>query len=199
MRWWMRIGLLCSSHRERGFDYPVMLSKEEVASLVSAAQRGDKNSLDVLFNDFKPFRHNLASAYVNKGLDIDDVIQQVDYLFIKAVLDYNPELDDNPIRHITASTRQRMYSTYRKELLYKKRHLPKGLFIHTGANDIDTSSVEVEDLITRTLTPEEALVVKLAMMGYLQVDAAEALSVSPPTVSRLFASARCKLKKSLET
>jgi RNA polymerase sigma factor (sigma-70 family) len=65
-----------------------------------------------------PFRKSLLKKYTGKGLEFDDIKQCIDMWIIESIYNYDPNLDNSPIRHITSSTRNKLWNHYRKEMNY---------------------------------------------------------------------------------
>lgn len=174
-----------------------MISEKEVAKLVEESQQNNKESLNKLFDVFKPFRYNLASKYVDKGVDYDDICQQVDMFFVMSVLDYDSNLCDSPVLHITSKTRRMISDYYRRELLYQKRFSFYGLSYNIEGQLVyeqDNNWILYEEVEDFTELERDVfdLYVKCDLT---QAEVAEILGYSREWIRDIFAKIKEKLKK----
>src|SRR5690606_527315 len=63
-------------------------------------------------------RKSLAGKFAGKGVDFDDICQQIDLKLIEGICDYDETLDSSAIRHITSKARNGIWNYYRKEMDY---------------------------------------------------------------------------------
>lgn len=90
------------------------LSEENrvVRDLVSRAQVADPRALEELLDKFLPLRKALATYWRSKtpdnskGVEWDDLIQQIDLLFIEAVLRFDLQSSTDPVLFLSVSLRQ---------------------------------------------------------------------------------------------
>jgi RNA polymerase sigma factor (sigma-70 family) len=75
-------------------------------------------ALEDILNQFEPFRKSLTKKFAGKGVDFDDICQQIDLKLIEGIWDYDEELDPSAIRHITSKARNGIWNYYRKEMDY---------------------------------------------------------------------------------
>lgn len=99
----------------------------ELQRRIADAQSGDKEALQFIFDSFKPFRHKLAQGFMGKGIDPDDVMQQVDLEFMEAVMAYDGESENSAIKYVTVRTKLNVLNFYRREIRYLDRNVPSGL------------------------------------------------------------------------
>lgn len=137
-----------------------MFVLDDIFVLVIEAQRGQQDALEKLLNVFSGFRGSLYRLFASKGIDNDDVSQQIDLFFIESVMTYNPDKDPNPIRHILYKTKYDVWNYYRKEMGYfddsKRVDLRDTI---DAKSDIDieedvTDKVFVDSIMAK-LTPRE--------------------------------------------
>lgn len=75
-------------------------------------------ALETILKQFEPFRKSLAKKFAGKGVEFDDICQQIDLKLIEGIWDYNELLDPSAIRHITSKARNGLWNYYRKEMDY---------------------------------------------------------------------------------
>jgi RNA polymerase sigma factor (sigma-70 family) len=94
-------------------------------ALINAIQNSDSHetkeqAMDIILSMFEPFRKSLAKKFSGKGVDFDDICQVIDLKLIEAMYDYDENLDDSAIRHITSKARNGIFNFYKKEMNYFK-------------------------------------------------------------------------------
>jgi RNA polymerase sigma factor (sigma-70 family) len=77
-----------------------------------------KKALEQIMETLKPFRYALAKKFANKGVEFDDIAQQIDLKLIEAIYDYDEKKDPSAIRHLVSKTRNGIWNYYRKEMNY---------------------------------------------------------------------------------
>jgi RNA polymerase sigma factor (sigma-70 family) len=77
-----------------------------------------KDYLEEIFEMLKPFRHALVWRFAKKGVDFDDIIQEIDLKLIEAIYDYDKTLATSAFRHLVSKTRNGIWNYYRKEMHY---------------------------------------------------------------------------------
>lgn len=176
------------------------MSDQIILDLVRKAQQGDKESLSVLFDQFLPFRISLARQFAGKGVDRDEIKQQVDLFFIEAILGYDESKDPSPVRHITLKTRADIWGYYRREYRNEMRNV-------SWTNQEAESPINFDDIINR-IDVQDALL-KLSKMqrtvvlmyfydGMNQYMIAQELGINQSNVSRLLHRSINRLRKILE-
>lgn len=178
----------------------------DILTEVIRAQSGDEESLNNLFNQFQPFRTSLLNRFSNKGLDNDDVRQQIDMFFVEAVLSYDHNKDDSPLRHIISKTRRDTWTYYRKEMGYFD---PRRIDDISAVDESDSSLVILEeDDIIDSIILRDAInklpsnyqqVIKLYYFGhYTQEEIADMLSVNQSSVNRTLKRALTAIREVLQ-
>lgn len=71
-----------------------------------------------ILSTLEPLRYALARKFSSKGVEFDDIVQQIDLKLIEAIYDYNAELDPSALRHLAARARNGIWNFYRKEMNY---------------------------------------------------------------------------------
>ncbi|MDP5273655.1 sigma-70 family RNA polymerase sigma factor [Chengkuizengella axinellae] len=84
----------------------------------SSNQNTKQQNIQTILDILKQFRFSLAKRYKNKGVELEDIIQQVDLKMIEAIYDYNEHKDSSVIRHLICRTRNGIWNFYRKEMNY---------------------------------------------------------------------------------
>jgi RNA polymerase sigma factor (sigma-70 family) len=77
-----------------------------------------KEAISKIIEMLKPFRYALAKKFANKGVEFDDIAQQIDLKLIEAIYDYDEKKDPNALRHLVSKTRNGIWNYYRKEMNY---------------------------------------------------------------------------------
>lgn len=77
-----------------------------------------KESIGEIIEMLKPFRYALAKKFANKGVEFDDIAQQIDLKLIEAIYDYDKRKDPSALRHLVSRTRNGIWNYYRKEMNY---------------------------------------------------------------------------------
>lgn len=94
---------------------------------------------------FEPFRKSLAGRFAGKGVEFDDICQVIDLKLIEAMYDYDEDLDQSAIRHITSKARNGVFNFYKKEMNYFKEDRKTisidGLASDNSLDDYDLYSV----------------------------------------------------------
>mgnify|MGYP000129397019 CR=1 FL=1 len=191
-----------------------MLNEQEIRRLIAEAQQGDAVALERIFREFKPFRYNLARRFMGKGIENEDVMQEVDCAFIESVLDYDPSFNSPPKLHIVSKTSRCVLGFYRKELLHRNRFVPRGLLSEDDiywkalmastasrqhpSFDVDDSRVDIAVFLEK-LDPFDRVVFELAFEhGFTQCEIAESLGTYRSKVQRSLATTKVRLKEFLE-
>ena len=186
------------------------MTDEQLRKYIADAQNGDSEATMKILDEFEQFRSNQVKRYSTKGLDYDDVKQEVDTLMCTAIMNYDPAKDPSPVRHITTFTKVKMWTYYRKEKNFfrGKKHilypdmqaLEKILesrnieyYRHDDTEDIVIDSLVAEELLTCLSDREKECVIMYYMEDKTQQEIADYLNVDQATVSRAIASALEKL------
>lgn len=98
-------------------------NEKEINRLVYLAQNSGcgearKNAMESLYKILKPFRFALAKRFANKGVEFDDIVQQIDLKLLEAVIDYDDSKDPSALRHLISKARNGVWNYYRKEMNY---------------------------------------------------------------------------------
>jgi RNA polymerase sigma factor (sigma-70 family) len=97
-------------------------SEKEINQLVELAQTTEGeircDALERICKKLKPFRFSLAKRFANKGVEFDDIVQQIDLKLIEAILDYDSSKDPSALRHLISRARNGVWNYYRKEMNY---------------------------------------------------------------------------------
>lgn len=163
------------------------LSEENriVRWLVSKAQNGDQQALEELLYRFLPLRKALATYWRSKtpdnskGVEWEDLIQQIDLLFIEAVLRFDLQSSTDPVLFLSVSLRQDVARWCVREGYGRLREV--------GGDEIEELMdvpVEREDgmELLAGLTPGQKRVVAALAMAGTQEGAAASLGLSRRTL-----------------
>jgi len=184
--------------------------EKEIKTLVIAAQKAEDREdrrvlVSIILTKLKPFRHALAKRFSGKGVEFDDIVQELDMKLIEAIYDYDETLDPSALRHVTAKTRNGVWNYYRKMMNYfddNKREL--SLSAEFGEYQYGSRWFYPLDQLEDTAWDEETIVQRLAVEEELakltphqqrvlqmyfiedrtQYDVAEELSITQANVSR---------------
>jgi RNA polymerase sporulation-specific sigma factor len=77
-----------------------------------------KEAIETILEQLKPFRYALAKKFANKGVEFDDIAQQIDLKLVEAIYDYDDAKDPSALRHLVSKTRNGIWNYYRKEMNY---------------------------------------------------------------------------------
>ncbi len=77
-----------------------------------------KLAVEYIYEKLKPFRYALARKFANKGVEFDDITQQIDLKLLEAIYDYDETKDPSALRHLVSRTRNGIWNYYRKEMNY---------------------------------------------------------------------------------
>lgn len=179
------------------------LSEENrvVRWLVSKAQNGDQQALEKLLEKFLPLRKALATYWGertpkhSKGVEWDDLIQQIDLLFMEAALRFDLQSATDPVLFLSVSLRQDVARWCVREGFGRLREV--GGEEVEELMDIPVEQSEGAELLAAGLTPGQERVVAALTQAGTQKGAAAMLGVRPQTVGeqlerlrRKFASSR---------
>jgi RNA polymerase sigma factor (sigma-70 family) len=70
---------------------------------------------------FEPFRKSLAKRFIGLGIDEQDICQEVDVCFFKAIKIYEANKDESPIQHLLVRTKLGVWNYYQKQMGYFKQ------------------------------------------------------------------------------
>lgn len=170
-----------------------------------------KAATEIVFELLKPFRYALAKKFANKGVDFDDIAQQIDLKLLEAIHDYDEEKDPSALRHLVSKARNGVWNYYRKEMNYfNEGRMTVSLDALTAGGDcnqtgqqgekssyydfIDDKTVFDEGAIVERLLLEEELLKltphqrEVLLMYYVddrtQYSIAEELNINQANVSR---------------
>lgn len=176
------------------------LTDGEVAKLILDAQNGDENSFEVIYRAFTPLRRAIARRYMNRGVDNNEVRQEVDAIFCAAVMNYDPTKDSSPKRHILSYTRIRASNFYRKqrkwlrEAVIHYENIPQLEGILNKFGRLDEYMVTQEEEIVSSLDAANILKSlnsrqqRIAFMYYFsdmtQEEISDVIGVDQSTISR---------------
>jgi RNA polymerase sigma factor (sigma-70 family) len=98
-------------------------SEEHINFLVKNIQATNskeekQNAIQEIIDMLRPFRYALAKKFANKGVEFDDIAQQIDLKLIEAIYDYDEKKDPSALRHLVSKARNGMWNYYRKEMNY---------------------------------------------------------------------------------
>lgn len=68
-----------------------MLSHEETLQLIALAQKGDKESAEILYRANLPLIKSVIKRFRNSSLEFDDLMQLGSWGLYKAIMNFNPE------------------------------------------------------------------------------------------------------------
>lgn len=183
------------------------MDESKVLLLIRQSQSGDRVALEILMDQFYPFRKVLVQRFSDKGIDNDDLSQQIDLFFIESILLYDSKKDKSPIRHIVSKTKRDTWTYYRKEMNY----FVYDDFVQWTDDDSDTNPLSiqtkeddvVDEIVIRQaidLIPERyRYIVELYYFESLtQQEIAERLGIDQSNVNRALKRAREKLRNILE-
>lgn len=171
----------------------------------------EDNIINIL-EQFKPFRHSLARKFANKGVEFDDICQQIDLKMIEAMYDYEEILDPSAIRHITSKARNGIWNFYRKEMDYfdddrKTISLDgselggEGIHILHDSNTFDEDAIVDRVIIEQeleSLTEHQKDILLMYYIGEMKQDEiARELNIHQTNVSRATKRGIKRLKDSL--
>ncbi|WP_336784151.1 sigma-70 family RNA polymerase sigma factor [Paenibacillus illinoisensis] len=99
------------------------INEKQINNNVKLAQqsscREEKSSaVNYIYEKLKPFRYALARKFANKGVEFDDITQQIDLKLLEAIYDYDEAKDPSALRHLVSRTRNGIWNYYRKEMNY---------------------------------------------------------------------------------
>lgn len=77
-----------------------------------------KEYVGQIMESLRPFRYALAKKFANKGVEFDDIAQQIDLKLIEAIYDYDDKKDPSALRHLVSKARNGIWNYYRKEMNY---------------------------------------------------------------------------------
>ena len=174
------------------------LSEENrvVRWLVSKAQNGDQQALEKLLDKFLPLRKALATHWRgktpnnSKGIEWDDLVQQVALLFIEEVYRFDPAKSPDPVLHLSVALRRSVARWCVQEGF--------GRLPEVGGDeieelmDIPVEREEGPEILTG-LTPGQAKVVTALAKAGTQEAAAGLLGVTRHTVDTQVRRIRKKL------
>lgn len=100
-----------------------MNGEESINHYVKLAQKSTdrdkkKEAVAIVLEQLKPFRYSLAKRFYNKGVDFDDIVQQIDLKLLEAIHDYDESRDPSALRHLVSKARNGVWNFYRKEMCY---------------------------------------------------------------------------------
>lgn len=106
-------------------------------NLINKAKDGDSESLDVIFNTFRPYIRALSNKYYIVGADKDDLVQEGMIGLFKAIRDYKAE-ESVAFRTFACVCIQRQIKTALK-LASRKKHIPlnSSVSLHSSKFDDD--------------------------------------------------------------
>lgn len=164
------------------------LTDDQVGELVIKAQNNDSNSLTKLYESFAEFRENLYKFYYNKGVNSDDIRQEIDINFISAILDFDSSKSNSPTLHIVSKTRRKVFNWYQSELDYKRKNILCSSFFPTDDMivylDINLEYMDIiKDMINMPLLEREVIYLYFGL-DLTQEDVANELNISQSTVHR---------------
>lgn len=189
----MEVGQRVSRHNP---DTSLSEENRIVRWLVSKAQNGDQQALEELLYRFLPLRKALATYWRSKtpdnskGVEWEDLIQQIDLLFIEAVLRFDLQSSTDPVLFLSVSLRQDVARWCVREGYGRLREV--------GGDEIEELMdvpVEREDgmELLAGLTPGQKRVVAALAIAGTQEAAAGLLGVTRHTVDTQVRRIRRKL------
>lgn len=90
-----------------------------VGTAQNAKNKKDRaEAMEQIYKKLEPFRFALAKKFANKGVEFDDLTQQIDLKLIEAICDYDSEKDPSALRHLVSRVRNGIWNYYRKEMNY---------------------------------------------------------------------------------
>lgn len=188
-----------------------MGNEKEINALVRNAQEAPtsterKEAIERIYKKLKPFRFALAKKFSNKGVEFDDIVQQIDLKLLEAIYDYDEDMDPSALRHLTSKARNGIWNYYRKEMNYfntdKSTISLDAMLIQVGTTDylVDFYSIidgtigfdedaiidkiTISDEISK-LTPHQKEVLFMIFIDDMtQYSIAEELKINQANVSR---------------
>lgn len=179
---------------------------EHIRQLINTIQTTEnseerKRLVYQILEQFKPFRRSLASRFFQKGVDFDDIIQQIDLKLIEAIYDYDPNKDPYPIRHITSRANNGIWNYYRKEMHYFNKD--KQTISIDGFNGYDScdsmfesgmsyrhdedqiiEKILIEDELNKLTDHQKEVILMFYVDDKNQYDIAKQLQINQSNVSR---------------
>jgi RNA polymerase sigma factor (sigma-70 family) len=106
-----------------------------------------KKAMEQVYKKLKPFRFGLARRFANKGVEFDDIVQQIDLKILEAIIDYDDSKDASALRHLISKARNGIWNYYRKEMNYfdsdkKSISLDTAWIKNSGAKSTEGESYE---------------------------------------------------------
>ena len=68
-----------------------MLSHEETLKLIHLAQKGDKESAEIIYKENLPLIKSVIKRFRNSTLEFDDLMQLGSWGLYKAIMNFNPD------------------------------------------------------------------------------------------------------------
>lgn len=191
--------------------------------LVESAQRSTdyeekSERVEILLKLLKPFRFSLGKKFGNKGIEFEDICQQIDLIIIEAIADYDSSKDPSSLRHITSRARNGIWNYYRKEMYYfdeSKKTISLEFYCGDGDEE-STSYAKYDDTLSydfndeeiverimvdeelKKLTPHQREVLRLYFVSdKTQYSIAEELGINQANVSRAKKRAVDQIKEGL--
>jgi RNA polymerase sporulation-specific sigma factor len=181
-----------------------------------------KEAVEHILEMLKPFRYALAKKFANKGVEFDDIAQQIDLKLVEAIYDYDERKDPSALRHLVSKTRNGIWNYYRKEMNYfdetkttvsldavfnnNDDTLPTGVnsnyynFVDDDKTFDEDSIVEkilIEEELAK-LTPRQREIIFMCFIDDMtQYDIAEELSINQANVSRAKSRGIANIKNSI--
>lgn len=186
----------------------IQSDSELINKLVIDAQNGDQDAMEKLLRKLMPFRYAIARKYSNKGVDFDDIAQQIDLKLIEAVYDYEESKDPSALRHLTSRVKNGIWNFYRKEMNYfnkdkktisldevrfKGEDESNEIVFNIHSRLIDSRAFNEDEILDRItmeeeldkLTPHQREVMLMCFVDDMtQYDIAESLQINQSNVSR---------------
>jgi len=182
-----------------------LIIKENIKIIQSAS--ADKNlkkiAIENVLEIMRPLRLSLLNKFVNKGVESDDLLQQIDLIMIESLYDYDETKDKSALRHIVYRAKNGIWNYYRKEMNYfddKKKtlsinfaeydksddkvyKLDKNLSVPFN-EDMVIDKIMIDEELSK-LTPHQKEILLLHFINDMkQNDIAEVLNIHQSNVSR---------------
>lgn len=185
----MREKLSKKNERRKDVAVKIRLTDVETKELVFQAQQGDKEKLTELYNAFEDFRLNLAKSFYGKGVDWEDIQQEVDKNFMLSVYGYDPNKSDSAILHIVSRTKRTTLNYYNTELEYKNNVTLKPIIYPedglVGTLDVSEEYLDFIDEVSDFSDEEKKVIFYYFVLGYTQEETAREIGISRMKVQRI--------------